>query len=338
MIPPEHAAARWTELCDGDRGDRVPRLGDRLRVGVEVEVTLFLLGVAPRDREHLLPLGDVVLDHAPPRRDVEHVELVDRRRDEQQRHLPHLIGRRLVMDQLEHVGPEHDRSGRGRDIDADLELARVDGRRQSRRRVQIVHEVPRAADQIAAAGVDDLLDHRRIGPGKVGRGERVEDVPGREPRAPLGAPVDIGVGDQPVDGLADGQIALEQRPEQPVALPRGVGETPVALGGRQLRAAGRRAGELGAEAGGAADHPLGAAREPGADLDGRARRDEPRRAAGRGVAQHHVQARPSRLARAPDAGLLLGLSCRVLAHRSSPRCACALRLAAPRPPRIGSAT
>jgi PucR-like helix-turn-helix protein len=211
-----------------------------LRVRVEVEVTLFLLRVAPRDREHLLALSHVVLDHAPPGGEVQHVVLVDRRGDEQQRSLSHLIGRGLVLDQLEHVRAEHDRPGGDRDVAADLELADVDRRRQPRRGVQIVDEMTGAADEVAAAGIDHLLDHGRIGPGEVGRGQRVEHVPDREPRAPLGAPVDLGVGDQPVDGLADRQVTLEQPPEQPAALPGGVREPPVSLGGHELGAAGRR--------------------------------------------------------------------------------------------------
>ncbi len=63
------------------------------------------VGVAPGDREHLLLLAEQPLHHAPPRRDIEDVELVDRRGDEQQRHVIDLVGDRPVLDQLEHVRP-----------------------------------------------------------------------------------------------------------------------------------------------------------------------------------------------------------------------------------------
>ena len=58
MIPPEQAAVdvdRWLAVIVGDG---VARLEHRVGVGVEVEVALRLLGVAPGDREHLLALGD----------------------------------------------------------------------------------------------------------------------------------------------------------------------------------------------------------------------------------------------------------------------------------------
>ena len=87
--------------------------------------------------------------------------------------------------------------------------------------------------------VDRLPDHRRVRPREVRRRERVEHIPGREPCLALGTPVDVGVGDQAVDGLADREVALEQPAQQPVLLPRGVGKAPVALGG--LRASERPA-------------------------------------------------------------------------------------------------
>ena len=108
-MPPEQAALRWTGL-PVMRGDRVARLEDRGGVGVEVEVALLVVRVAPGDHEHLLALADQVLDQAAPRGEVEHVVLVDRRRDEQQRDLAHLVGLRRVLDQLEDLGA-HGRRG-----------------------------------------------------------------------------------------------------------------------------------------------------------------------------------------------------------------------------------
>ncbi len=98
-------------LLLGDLGHRVARLEHRARVGVEVEVALLGARVAPGDQEHLLPGGDEVLDEAASGGDVEDVEAVDRRRHEQQRDLEHLLGARPIVDQLEDVGPQHDRPG-----------------------------------------------------------------------------------------------------------------------------------------------------------------------------------------------------------------------------------
>jgi hypothetical protein len=46
----------------------------------------------------------------------------------------------------------------------------------------------------------------------------------------LGLPAGVRVGDDAVDGLAHRQVALEHASQQPVALPRGIGEAAVALG------------------------------------------------------------------------------------------------------------
>ena len=181
---------------------------------------MALLGVrvAPGDHEHLLALADQPLDHAAPGREVEHVELVDRRRREQQRDLAHRLGLRRVLDQLEHVGAQHDRARSQREVLADGELAGVDGRRAGRGKSRRKCRAPR--DEVRAALVDARLDHGRVRPREVARRERVEHVAGGEARLALGAPVQLGVGDQAVDGVARGQVGLQQPPEQPVRLAR----------------------------------------------------------------------------------------------------------------------
>ena len=69
------------------------------------------------------------------------------------------------------------------------------------------------ANQVLAAGVDRLLDHLGVRPGEVRGSKRVDHVPRSKPGAALRAPVDVGVGDQAVDRLADREVALEQRGE-----------------------------------------------------------------------------------------------------------------------------
>ena len=145
-------------------------------------MTLRLLGVAPRDREHLLALGDEVLDHAAPGRDVEDVVLVDRRRDEQQRHLAHLrpstacsgsartprCAARPIPGEAARLPPT-----------SNLLVSTVAGSRGGVDRS--CSEPTSAAHQVGAAGVHGLLDHGRVRPREVGRRERVEHVAGREP-------------------------------------------------------------------------------------------------------------------------------------------------------------
>ena len=239
--PARAGAVEMDRGLTADRGDRVARLEHRRGIRVEVEMALLRVGIAPGDHEHLLALPHQPLGHAPARSEVEHVVLVDRRRREQERHLAHLVGLRRVLDQLEDHGAQHDRAGGEREVLADRELARVDGRGQAR---EVAQEVPRTLDQVQAALVDALLDDGRVRPGEVARGERVEHVAGREAGLALVAPVELGVGDQPVDRLADGQVGLQHAPEQPAGLPRRVGEAPVTLGGADLRAAGRDTRQL----------------------------------------------------------------------------------------------
>jgi len=91
---------------------------------------------------------------------------------------------------------------------------------------------------------------------------------------PLVAPVELGVGDQAVDRLADRQVRLQQSPEQPAGLPRRVGEAPVTLGRTGLRAPARDAGKLRAQAADAAGRSIRPARESGDDAGGRSGTDE----------------------------------------------------------------
>ena len=205
--------------------------------------------IAPRDREDLLLLAEQPLGHAPSGRDVKDVVLVDRRRHEQQRHLIDLLGGRPVLDQLEHIGPQHHRSGRDGEISSDLELAHVDAGRQVRRARDVVEEATAAADEVGASCVDALLEHGGIGPGEVRRRQCVEHVARGKARLPLGPPIELGIGDQPVDRVAGGEVCLHHAMKEPVVSPRPVAKPAIALGRTSARAPGRHARELYAEAG-----------------------------------------------------------------------------------------
>ena len=220
-----------------------------------------------------------MLDHAAAGGDVEHVELVDRRRHEQQRNLPHLLGRGLVLDQLEHVGAQHDGARRDREVAADFELARVDRRGKPWRSGEVVRKLSGTANQVLAAGVDRLLDHLGVRPREVRGGERVDHVPRSQPGAALRAPVDVGVGDQAVDRLADRKVALEEAAKQPTTSPGRVGEAPVASRGCDVRAAPRDSSQLGGEARGTRGDAARMAGEPDAHFHAQ------RRGRGSGVAR-----------------------------------------------------
>ena len=216
-------------LGAGDRLHRLQRLEHGGDVVVEAPVGVALVRVAPGDREALLARADEVLEHAAPGRDVGDIELVDHRRDEQQRRLAHLRRGRLVLDQLEQLGPHHDGAGRQREVLADREGRVVDHRRDVRRAREVVDEVRGALHEVAAAGVERRLQRLRVERRKVRRRQRIEHVLGREAHAALGALVEAGVADQLVDGPARRDVDLREAAEGRVAAPGLVPEAAVLL-------------------------------------------------------------------------------------------------------------
>ena len=267
-------------------------------------MALFGVGVAPGDHEDLLALVDEPFDHAAAGGEVEHVVLVDRRRREQQRHLADLLGLRRVLDQLEHVGAQHDRARGEREVLADRELGGVDGGGKTR---EVAREATGPLDEVGAPLVDALLDHARVRPREVARRERVEHVARGEAGLALVAPVELGVGDQAVHRLAHGHVRLQQPPEQPAGFPRRVGEAPVALGRANLRAPARDPGQLDAQTTDPTRRAIGPAREARGDPHGGSGTDEARASSARGVGEHHVQRVIGRLGAAAWAALAGGL-------------------------------
>ena len=201
-----------------------------------------------------------------------------------------LLCRRPVLDQLEHVRSQHHRPGRDGEIAAHLELRHVDARGQVRWAAHVAHEASSAADEVRSAGVDALFQHRGVRPREVRRRQRVEHVARRKPRLALGPPVEPRVGDQAVGGLARREVALHHPPQQPVVLPRPLAEPTIALARPSLRAPGRHARQLDAEATRIARGPSRMARQSRDRATGRPRLDEPAHAAAleHRIAQHDV--------------------------------------------------
>ncbi len=272
-----------------DPGDRITGLEHRGGVRVEVVLPLFLRRVAPRDREDLLTLPDEVLDHAPVWRDVEHVVLVDRRWDEKQRDRAHGLRLRPILDEFEDSSAQHHAAGRGGEISADTEFARVDRGRKPRWARHIAGKIPQSVHQVGAATIDRFLEHGRVREREVRRRERVEQVRRRKPHLTLRTPVDSGIADQVVDGAADSEVTLHHPAEEPVAPPR-IREPAIAARGSKLGPPRRHPAHLGGEIAHPPEHEPRALRETSRHLRDLARWKEVW-SAGRGIGEHDLERR-----------------------------------------------
>ena len=162
---PARAEAEQRRLVGAaDPVRRVERLRDRLHVGVETPVGVPGVRVAPGDHEHLLPLLDEVLDQAAARGEIERVVLVDRRRDDQQRHLctRSVCGRYWISSSCSV------RSTTAPGVAAMLrpiwndDPSTICGTRGAAG--QVAGQVQAAAHEVQAAGVDRRLRRRRVQP------------------------------------------------------------------------------------------------------------------------------------------------------------------------------
>ena len=145
---------------------------------VERGVGDALVGRLPADHEQGDALVDAPFDEAFLGREVEDVEAVDPRREDHQRRLQHLVGRRRVLDQLVERRLLDHLAGRRRQVAPDLERARL-GLRQLARR-DVLEHVGEALEQILAAGLDRPLQHLRVGQREIGRAHRIDEAARRE--------------------------------------------------------------------------------------------------------------------------------------------------------------
>ena len=222
-------------------------LEDRPHVGVGVPVGVDRLRVPPGHHEHLLALTHQVLHQAAAGREVDRVELVDRRRDEQQGHGTDLGCLRRVPDELEDLGPQDDGARCGRDVPAELEGGAVDHLGDPRRRGHVGDEVLGPTDEIQPAAVDHRLGRGGVEERDVARGERLHEVLDEEACAFVVPPVEIGVGDQAIGSPTGREVGLDDPAQHGIRRPCLVGEAPVTPGRRDRRPAQRDLRELGGE-------------------------------------------------------------------------------------------
>jgi hypothetical protein len=234
-------------LGASDALDGVECLDDRLDVGGEAPVGVPGVRVAPGDHEDLLTLLYQVLDQAAPRCEVDGVELVDRRWDDEHRRGAHRLGLRPVLDQLQDLGPVHHRARCDRDVAAHLETRRVDHLRNARCAQQVPGKVSSAAHEVRTAGVDGFLRRLRVHHRNIARRHGFGEVQNEEPHATLVAPIQLGQADQLLRGTSGHQVGLDNSPQPRIVRPRRVGEATVPLGRRQVRRACADADQLGCQ-------------------------------------------------------------------------------------------
>jgi hypothetical protein len=158
--------------------------------------------------------------------------------------LPYRRGHRGVLDELDEWIAEHHCAGRTGQVLANFEHRFLHLRRQAAVLHEILEIVLEPAPQALAPRVDELLERRRIGQKRVGRGERVDDDRRDQARPRLVELSQAALIHELVDRASPGEVGLKQTAVHVAALPRGIGKPLVAVCGAALRLAGRDLAEL----------------------------------------------------------------------------------------------
>jgi len=184
--------------------------------------------VLPADHEYREALLEQEADKTVLRLQVEDIELVDPRRNEQQRHGVGLRRHRRVMDELDEAVAIDDLAGSRGEVLARRERCGVGHAEPAL--AKIVQKVAEPVGDAAAARLPCLAKRRGIGRQKRGGAYRVEELPEMEDK-PLPF---VGINRLPLGFLeklfGKREIALLQQPEEGVLLPFRSVEAPVGLG------------------------------------------------------------------------------------------------------------
>ncbi len=156
MMPPAQAPNTFGVRATGDVARDLDSFLARADVGVEVPVPLRGRGVAPAHSEVRHACRDGVLDEAAPGRNVGDVELVDLRRDRDERSRKRHVATSCVLDEFEDVAAMDDRARGDREVLTDGERSRIDRRRHPAVVAHVVGEVPESGDQAAATGLESF--------------------------------------------------------------------------------------------------------------------------------------------------------------------------------------
>ena len=221
LCHPARAEPRDVDVrAPGDLRGHLGGFDTGAHVTVERPVALLRARVAPRDHEHLQPVGDGVLDEAPAGSEVKEVVLVDLWWDDERRPRVDLWSRRRVLQQLAHVAAVHDRAGRDRHRPANLERSRVNLARQPVVVAHIPREVSYAGDERSSSRVDRSPQRDRVRQQAVRWCCCLRHLHQCEPCSVRALVVEVEVVDAVEHDLACGQVRLRQsRPTQGRATP-----------------------------------------------------------------------------------------------------------------------
>src|SRR5438552_19102195 len=125
---------------------------------LESLVSLARVRIDPGDYEHSVPLFNTPADERILWLEIEDVEFVDPRRNDQQRRFAYVLCHRRVLDKLDHLVLENNLARRRRNIFAEPERIHIrHGNVEATfSALQIVKQIRQAAEQILAAGLDRL--------------------------------------------------------------------------------------------------------------------------------------------------------------------------------------
>ena len=148
-------------------------------VAVEVLVGMAFVGIDPGDDEHGQALRDRPADERLLGIEVENVELVDPRGDNEQRPFMHLGRARLVLDELHQRVAKNHLARRRRHVDAKLERARVRlaNPQVAMSRMDVLGQHLQAPHQVLAALGERRAQKLRVGGEEVRGRERGGDLP-----------------------------------------------------------------------------------------------------------------------------------------------------------------
>src|ERR1019366_9843669 len=134
------------------------RDGALKHVVLEALVSLTCVRIDPGDDEDRVPLFDAPSDERILWLEIEDVEFVDPRRNDQQRRFTYLLCHFRVLDALDHFVVENDLARRRRNILAEPERIHIrhSNAEAALSALQVVKQIRQAAEQVLAAGLKRL--------------------------------------------------------------------------------------------------------------------------------------------------------------------------------------